>query len=142
MKKYLPEIEKDEILSIPQFFIDSIIARDKKSEDHKDLGTLLAWAQNVEPIQKIGIPLPKILPKISDNIFILPNEKPKIDFIPSNLGIIDTNIKYDLILDELPIDMSLITKREIEQLPQNENNYQLILTFLDSNKNNSYQRFF
>lgn len=92
MKKYLPEIEKDEILSIPQFFIDSIIARDKKSEDHKDLGTLLAWAQNVEPIQKIGIPLPKILPKISDNIFILPNEKPKIDFIPSNLGIIDTNI--------------------------------------------------
>lgn len=38
--------------------------------------------------------------------------------------------------------MSLITKREIEQLPQNENNYQLILTFLDSNKNNSSQRFF
>lgn len=69
MKKYLPEIEKDEILSIPQFFIDSIIARDKKSEDHKDLGTLLAWAQNVEPIQKIGIPLPKILPKITDNIY-------------------------------------------------------------------------
>ena len=38
--------------------------------------------------------------------------------------------------------MSLITKREIEQLPQNENNYQLILSFLDSNKNNSSQRFF
>lgn len=136
MKKYLPEIEKDDNFLLILFLLEIKKVRIIKIQEHYQLGHKM-----LNLFKKQEFLFLKFSQKLLI-IFILPNEKPKIDFIPSNLGIIDTNIKYDLILDELPIDMSLITKREIEQLPQNENNYQLILTFLDSNKNNSSQRFF
>ena len=70
---------------------------------------LLIWGQNVLSNQKIGISFSKILTKVTHNIFILPKEKQKFDFIPSNLGAIYITIKDDLIFDELPIGINLIT---------------------------------
>lgn len=140
IKKYLPQIPNDEIKSIPQYFIDSVEARKKDSDHHKDLGALLAWAQNTEPIQKIGVPFPKILEKVDIPIFILPNGKREIDFI-GNIGLLDKEKEYNLIPNELPIDTELIIKREIHENSENRNNFIFILTTINSNKQKTTKRF-
>lgn len=140
IKKYLPQIPRDEIISIPQYFIDSIEARKNDSDHHKDLGALLAWAQNIDPIQKIGVPFPKILDKVNTPIFILPNGKKQIDLI-GNIGLLDKEKEYNLIPDELPIDIELIIKREIQENSENRNNFFFILTTMNSNKCIDEKRF-
>lgn len=140
IKKYLPQIPNDEIMSIPQYFIDSIEARNKNSEHHKDLGALLAWAQNIEPIQKIGVPLPKILEKVNTPIFILPNGKMKIEFI-GNVGLLDKEKEYNLIPNDLPIDTELIIKREIKENPENKYNFIFILTTINSDNKKLEKKF-
>lgn len=139
IEKYLPQIPRDEIISIPQYFIDSIEARKKNSDDHKDLGALLAWAQNINPIQKIGVPFPKILEKDNNPIFILPNGKNEIDII-GNIGLLDKKKEYNLIPTELPIDTELIIKREIIENSQIKNNFIFILTTINSNNQKTEKR--
>ena len=138
IKEYLPQIPENEITSIPQYFIDSIEAReDSKSNSHGDLIALLAWAYDKKPIQKIGIPFPKILPKNTSHIFILPSGSPNISLI-GNISIIDEQISYNLIPEELPIDVKLIIKREI--IFEN-NNFFLVLEAKDSSKETLTEKF-
>lgn len=137
IKEYLPQIPENEIPSIPQYFIDSKEARDPRTTSHGDLIALLSWAYHKKPIQKIGIPLPKILPKNTSDIFILPSESPNISLI-GNVGIIDKETSYNLIPEELPIDVKLIIKREIIN---RNNNLILALTSKDSSKKTSTEIF-
>ena len=140
IRKYLPQIPSEEIISIPQYFIDSIEARKKISEYHKDLGALLAWAQNIDPIQKIGVPFPKILEKVNTPIFILPNNKKELEFI-GNIGLLDKKKEYNLIPTELPIDTELIIKREIIENYKIKNNFIFVLTTINSNNQKKEKRF-
>jgi len=137
IKEHLPQIPENEIPSIPQYFIDSREARDPVTTSHGDLITLLSWAYNKEPIQKIGIPFPKILSKNTSNIFILPTGNPNISLI-GDVGIIDIETSYNLIPEELPIDVKLILEREIIML---NNNLFLVLTSKDSSKKTWTERY-
>lgn len=130
IKEYLPQIPENEIPSIPQYFIDSIEARDPTTVSHGDLIALLSWAYDKNPIQKIGIPLPQILPKNNSYIFILPSNSPYVSLI-GNTSMIDSEKSYNLIPEELPIDIKLIIKREIIY---KNNDYFLVLTAVKSSK--------
>lgn len=140
IEKYLILIPKEEITSIPQYFIDSKIARNKNSDDHKDLGVLLAWVQNIPPFQKIGIPRPKILEKVNNNIFILPKNRKEIELI-GDIGVTDRNKEYNLIPDEIPVDTEIIIKREILEVPKNSNIFYCQLTTINSDKINKFYKF-
>ena len=137
IKDYLPQIPEKEIPSIPQYFIDSKEARDPRTNSHGELIALLSWAYDKKPIQKIGIPFPKILPKNNSDIFILPSGSPNISLIGS-VDNIDKETSYTLIPEELPIDVKLIIKREIMNI---NNNFFLVLTLKDSSKNTLTEKF-
>ena len=130
IKSYLKQIPENEIISIPQYFIDSYEAREKGSTSQEELKFLLAWAYTKDPIQKLGVPLPKILNKNNSKIHISLKGKPYISLI-GDIGSIDEETSYNLNPDELPIDVKLLLKRE---LIIKNNNYFLVLTSKDSSK--------
>ena len=95
IKIYLKQIPENEIISIPQYFIDSYKAREKDSTSQEELKFLLAWAYTKDPIQKLGVPLPKILNKNNSKIYILLKGKPYISLI-GEIGSIDKETSYNL----------------------------------------------
>ena len=67
MEKYFgKEITKEEIKSIPHYFIDSIEARSNNSSSHNELCHLLAWAGQLKlikedlPVMKVKVGEPKV----------------------------------------------------------------------------------
>ena len=74
--------------------------------------------------------MPQILPKNNSYIFILPSNSPYVSLI-GNTSMIDSEKSYNLIPEELPIDIKLIIKREIIY---KNNDYFLVLTAVKSSK--------
>ena len=51
-EKIIPDATDDELKSIPQYFIDSIEARNSNSDHLKQLGYLLAWIAQLQPLNE------------------------------------------------------------------------------------------
>jgi len=58
IKEFVPNISEDDLLmdleQVPQFFVDSIQARNPGHPDRKELSRCLAWASTKQPLIKMG----------------------------------------------------------------------------------------